>query len=334
MYVWGHNYYGQLGLGGVVVNNTNQPSTPTQVSGLGTTVKAISSCGSGVANGTSAVRVSAYALLNDGTVKACGWNADGQLGIGGTTAVSTFTTVPGATGIARVVCCSENSHATAFFISATAGVKSVGYNLRGQMGVGSGTASFDTPQSIAPLASSLITDLVAFDGSQYTSVLALVNDGTIRAWGYNLHGQLGLGSGAGTGNQLSVTTPNIQNVAAIAMGGNSQKVCTALLQKVDAFDPGAPKYRVFTCGNNEQGALGLGDKVNRNVFTRTLLDSLEVAQIGFGANNDTSVTNTCAFLVRLRNGSALACGFDGPNYGQLGVDATPSPLTVLSYVNL
>lgn len=331
LYSWGHNYYGQLGLAGPVVNNTNQPTSPQLIAALGSNVKAIVSAGGGP-NATTGCKVSAWALMNDGSVKACGFNADGQLGVGGTASKSEFTDVPDLAAVSRIVAIGNGVHATAFFLLAAGGVKSVGYNKSGQMCVGSAAVAFDTVQVCASLAGVTVADMVAFDGGDFSSALALASDGTLRAWGYNASGQLGLGPAAGVGNQTSAATPNIQNVSAIAMGGGAKKISTAILRKPDDFDAVSPTFEVYSAGNNEQGALGLGDKVNRNVFSRVLIDSLEVLQLAFGSNNDASL-NGANLLLRLRNGNVLAVGYDTAGSGQLGADVSPAPLTVPAFVN-
>ncbi|MGO4587131.1 RCC1 domain-containing protein [Arthrobacter sp. 2RAF6] len=165
---WGRNDGGQFGNG-----TTTSSNTPVQVTGL-TGVKTITEHGGSI-----------FALLNDGTLRAWGGNFWGRLGIGTTTDISTPTEVTGLTGVASVI----SDSGTTFALLTDGTVRAWGDGQAGQFG--NGTANFGTISS-TPVHVEGLTDvqsLTAANGAAY----ALLADGTVRAWGDNLDGQLGNG---------------------------------------------------------------------------------------------------------------------------------------------
>jgi alpha-tubulin suppressor-like RCC1 family protein len=80
--------------------------------------------------------------------------------------------------------------------------------------------------------------------------LALKNDGTVWAWGYNFSGQLG--NGTNTDSKTPVTVNSLTNVIAIASEGN-----TSLALKNDGT--------VWAWGNNSSGQLGNGTTISSNI---------------------------------------------------------------------
>src|SRR6185369_5691485 len=96
---------------------------------------------------------------------------------------------------------------------------------------------------------SSLTDVVAIAGG-YGYSLALLNDGTVWAWGINQYGQLG------NGNNISSNVPVQVNSLTdmIAIGGGSYH-CLAL--KNDGT--------VWAWGFNSSGELGNGNNIDSNV---------------------------------------------------------------------
>lgn len=168
---WGSNFFGQLG------NGTETSSyVPGIASGLGGTVKAI-------ASGTYAQHT--VALMADGTLRAWGSNAYGQLGDGTTTNSSIPVTILGLGGTVTAIA-AGSEHTVALMADGT--VKTWGSNAYGQLG-NNAAASSSTPVTVSGLGGT-VKGIAA--GAQHT--LALMADGTIKAWGYNYFGQLGDGS--------------------------------------------------------------------------------------------------------------------------------------------
>lgn len=231
---WGHNGSGQLGDGTAV--NSFTPVAPT---GLGD-VTAVA------ANGFHSM-----ALLGNGSVMSWGGDLYGTLGNG---TIATDSEVPvavtgltGATGIA----------AGDYFDVALLGngtVAAWGESGLGQLGNGNATGPLvchTLPCSTTPVIVHGLTGVraVAAGGDH---ALALMSDGTVQAWGSNLHGPLGDGTWAGPelcGLIPCSTTPvpvsHLSGVVAIAAG---LKFSLALLAD----------GRVMAWGDNPAGQLGNG----------------------------------------------------------------------------
>ncbi|HEU4334011.1 MAG TPA: FlgD immunoglobulin-like domain containing protein [Candidatus Eisenbacteria bacterium] len=168
---FGYNGYGAVGIG--TVGGFSIP--PTQVVGL-TDIVAIAAAG-----------YHSYALKADGTVWSWGFNTFGQLGNGTSTDTGTPGQVPGLSNIRAIAASYYNGYA----IANTGEVYAWG---RGDMGaIGDGSAAWRfTPVQIPGLANP--REVVAGDAGW---AMALMQDGTLRAWGYNAAGVLATGAPMG-----------------------------------------------------------------------------------------------------------------------------------------
>ncbi|MEV0641834.1 hypothetical protein AB0I77_44325, partial [Streptomyces sp. NPDC050619] len=202
---WGGNYYGQLGDG-----TTDERHTPVTVAGL--TAANVTSVAAGDGHG--------LAVLSNGTVKAWGANYSGQLGDGTTSDLSTPDrrtpgTVRELSGVTAVA--AGCSFSLALLSNGT--VKAWGANYSGQLGNGStGSMSNPTPVTVidpsnpsAPLRG--VTAIAA--GCDHS--LALMSDGTVKAWGLNDFGQLGDGT-IGGDSGTPATVANLTGVRDIDAG--------------------------------------------------------------------------------------------------------------------
>jgi alpha-tubulin suppressor-like RCC1 family protein len=164
LYVWGDDYFGQLGDDHFVLRRA-----PASLGGPSSVVQ--------VAAGDS----HSLALCADGTVWAWGGNQSGQLGDGTYTNHPTPQPVAGLADIVRVVAGARYSAA----LAADGTVWVWGANDFGQLGV-TGVSARAAPAAISGL--NHIVTLAS--GRQH--VLALRSDGAVLAWGDNHAGQLGI----------------------------------------------------------------------------------------------------------------------------------------------
>ena len=145
-------------------------------------------------------------LMSDGTVKTTGLNESGQLGIGNTTNQFLPVTISGLTGVKQIS--AGSFHTLALMNDGT--VRAWGSNGRGQLGIGSTITMQLLPVTVPGLTN--VSAVIA--GAQQS--FALMNDGTVMAWGNNNGGYLGIGN---TTNQLSpVAIPGLTGVKQLCAG--------------------------------------------------------------------------------------------------------------------
>ncbi len=156
-------------------------------------------------------------LASDGTVWTMGRNEYGQLGDGTIAGVgSTFsrTTPRRVSGLTQVVAIAAGSfHSVALRTDGT--VWTWGHGTEGQLGNG-GSADLGSPVQVVGVGGTgFLTNVQAIStGNNHT--LALLADGTLRAWGYNGQGQLGDGSTAN--RQMPGAVAGLASITDIAGG--------------------------------------------------------------------------------------------------------------------
>ncbi len=293
VWAWGKNDNGQLGDG-----TTTSRSTPVQVGSLSNIIA------------VAAGRFHSLALRNDGLVFGWGLNGDGQLGIGNNSSqnapvqmnISNVAAIAGGgfhslmlknggilwgTGsnyrgqladgsttprnnpvqnnnFSNVAAISAGfDHSFALLTDGT--IRTWGWNLYGQLGDGfsydSGTNNPRNPG---------LSGVTAISAGAYHS-LAVLSDGTVRAWGLNSDGQLGDGTtGDGNGRRLSpVTVSGLSGAAAVA---GAERHSFAVLSN----------GTVRSWGLNSDGQLGdgtTGDGNGRRLSPITVLNPAGTAQI-------------------------------------------------------
>lgn len=178
---WGRNDYGQLGDG-----TFDNRSTPVDVSGLGSGVRAV-----------SVGEYHACALTIGGNVKCWGDNWFFQLG---TTLINRSNTPIDVTALGNnIQAISTGSYHTCASTNG-GGLKCWGRNGSGQLGNGTTTESAD-PVDVVGLGSG-VAAISAGDG---WSTCARTEGGAAKCWGYNNQGQLGDGTVEDRSTPVDVT---------------------------------------------------------------------------------------------------------------------------------
>ena len=225
----GNNDYGQLGLG-----DTTNRYTFTQVTTNTDNIKEVY-CGS------------SYTLIlkNDGTLWGCGYNYDGELGLGDTTNRTAFTQITTNTNDIKSVYCGANH---AFILENDGTLWGTGYNVYGQLGLGD-----TTNRTTFTVITTNTNDIKSVCCGFYHTFI-LENDGTLWSCGRNDYGQLGLGdtSSRNTFTEITTNTDDIKEIYCY----NYQ----AFILKNDGT--------LWSTGYNNDGRLGLGDSTNRSTFTQ------------------------------------------------------------------
>ncbi len=190
VFAWGSNNAGQLGL-----NDNNLRVSPVQIPNL-TGVSAIAAGGS-----------HALALRVDKTVFAWGNNLDGQLGLNDTLPRRIPTQVIALNNLNVTKIAAGQLHSLALTGSGT--VRAWGANHRGQLGNGFGGSR------LLPVQVLNLTRVAVAIAAGANHSLALLDDETMRTWGNNSFGQLGIGT---SGTSTSTNIPQLPLATVIAIG--------------------------------------------------------------------------------------------------------------------
>ena len=207
-------------LGNGTMGSTAFSLTPTPVSGISTATPATA-----ISVGSS----SACALMADGTVQCWGSNTQGELGTGsfsGPQVCDTHncSTVPvPVTGLSNVTMISVGGLADVVCAVKSDGtVWCWGSNLYSQLGNGSTATEVDAPVQIGGISTATAVSV------GYSSVCALLADGTVQCWGNGQDGQMGNGS-TNTNQTTPVTVSNITAAnPATAISVNENSACALL----------------------------------------------------------------------------------------------------------
>jgi len=285
----GNNFFGQLGDG-----TTTQSNVLVDVVGLGSGVTAV-----------RAHNLHACAALAAGGVRCWGANFNGRLGDGTTTSRTSPVAVSGLPEIVTQLAAGD-SHTCA--LTSGGAVKCWGSNSAGEIGdnttlgrltatavsgLGAGVSSIGAGSSFSTASSA-----DSFQSKGFS--LAILGDGSVRAWGYGGGGQLG--NGARIGSLVPQLVPGL--TAAMISASGSGHACALL-----------PDATLRCWGSNQTSQLGSG-KVGGTIVPRLVGGAALAAQ-----SIDNGSHHTCALL----SGAVQCWGFN--ERGQLG-DGTVSARTL------
>ena len=227
LWACGYNNAGQLGLGDKINRNTF-----TQITTNTNDIKSVY-CGYDYT----------FILKNDGTLWGCGYNEQGQLGLGNNSSKTMFTQITTNANNIKSICCG-NGHTIMLKNDGT--LWASGTNGYGQLCLKDKT-NRNTFTQITTNANDVKS---VYCGYGYTFVLK--NDSTLWSCGRNDYGQLGLGD---TTNRTVLTqiTTNVDNIKSIYCGYTH-----TLILKNDST--------LWGCGINNHGQLSLGDTPSKSTF--------------------------------------------------------------------
>jgi uncharacterized protein (TIGR03382 family) len=312
---WGDNSQGQLGLG----------DTATRGDGPGEMGAALPSVDLGP--GRSAVAISSgglhtCAILDDGSLKCWGWNVWGQLGLGDTANRGDGPGEMGAAlpaialGAGRSVIAVDAGYDFTCVILDDGTVKCWGIGGFGRLGQGDETTRGDEPGEMGDALPAVALGTGRFAAEVVTgrlSACALLDDGTVKCWGYGGSGQLGQGDTAVRGDEPGEMGDALP---AVPLGRTVVTIAAGLDRNCAVLDD-----NTATCwGWNDSGALGQGDLADRGDEPGELATMPPIA-LGVGARVRALATgdgyHTCALL----DAPGLKCwGWNA--LGQLGLGDT------------
>ena len=256
---WGDNGEGELGLG----DTTDRGDQPGE---MGDALPAVDLGTGRTATAITAGRSHVCVQLDDGSLKCWGYNRSGQLGLGDDEfrgdepgeMGDALPTVDLGTGRTVSSFVAGGLHTCALLDGGA--VKCWGYNTFGQLGLGGGGYRGDQPNemgdSLPEVDLGTGREAVAFaPGAVHTC--ALLDDASVRCWGANDEGQLGLGDTSDRGDN-----PGEMGDALPAVDLGTGRAATALSARGSTcalLDDGTARC----WGGNLDGRLGLGDEEAR-----------------------------------------------------------------------
>ena len=223
LWSWGYNLYGSLALG-----NTINRSSPVQI-GTDTSWSTVSSNGYQV-----------LALKTNGTLWAWGYNGSGQLGLGDTIDRSSPIQVGSLNTWTRI----DGGNQSSYAIRSDGSLWSWGLNNNGQLGLGDTAVNRSSPVQVG-------TETYNWKNVSAGTVgycMAIKNDDSLWAWGFNTEANLGIGNATATSSpvQIGYDERGYARQWSAVYGGYSHTVAISSNQ-------------IFTWGGNTWGELGTGN---------------------------------------------------------------------------
>ena len=277
LWAWGGNSWGQLGLG-----HQNDQAYPVQVQ-PGTRWSA-----------AAAGYLHTAAIKSNGTLWGWGQNNWAQLGLGYPAAVdhSQYERIPNQVGSDDQWVSVVTGYETTLAIKSDGTLWSWGADYWGATGLGKATETSSVTNRPTQVGSETEWKTVSLLDD---TVLAIRSDGSLWGWGRNNYGQLGMDDE----EHRTRPTPVVAGPSWAAW----KAVGTGEHHSVAIRDDGT----LWSCGDNGQGQLGLGDNLDRDT----------PMQVGFSTTWDSVATGGRHALALKEDGTLWAWGWNG--WGQLGL---------------
>ena len=305
---WGYGGNGRLGYGNT--NNVGDTQTPGSVGpvnlGPGRTAKAI-----------SAGDAHTCAILDNNTVTCWGFGTDGQLGYGNMNSVGDMpsdtpnTAGPVDLGAGRTAVAISAGNSDTCAILDNGSLLCWGYGGFGRLGNGSTATIGDTmtPGSVGPVYLGAHTAKAISSGKGETC--AILDDGTVRCWGFGFSGQLGYGNQGNLGN-VPATTPGMLPPVNIGTGRTAVAISAGSAHTCAILDNAS-----LRCwGSGADGRLGYGGTANVGDTPSTLPNTAGPVELGTGRSPAAIALGDRESCARLDDGSLRCWGYGGN--GRLG----------------
>eukprot|EP00931_Biecheleriopsis_adriatica_P098213 TRINITY_DN7214_c0_g1_i7.p1 TRINITY_DN7214_c0_g1~~TRINITY_DN7214_c0_g1_i7.p1 ORF type:complete len:591 (-),score=110.96 TRINITY_DN7214_c0_g1_i7:126-1646(-) len=237
----GYNTYGGLGVSDN--SGTHDPNpTPLEVTALGKDVAAVS----------AGTHHTVY-LMKNGSVRAAGYNWYGGLGVSDNSGSTHANPTPlEVTTLGTDVSAVSAGTLHTVYLMKDGSVRAAGRNRYGELGVSDNSGS--THANPTPLeVTTLGTDVSAVSAGGYHTVY-LMKNGSVRAAGYNMYGELGVSDNSGSNH----ATPTPLEVTTLGTGVSA--VSAGAYHTVYLMQDGS----VRAAGRNIYGGLGVSDNSGSN----------------------------------------------------------------------
>jgi alpha-tubulin suppressor-like RCC1 family protein len=236
------------------------------------------------------------AVLIDGRVSCWGQGSLGRLGNGGIASSETPVSVLGISQALQVSVGMAHSCA----VISDGSVWCWGYNGNGELGVGGGPSSSSVPMKVRALAGIEVEDLkdVIQVSTGQNHSCAVLSDQTVRCWGVNSLGQLGIGTHVNS--SVAAAVPGLTGVIKVSAAADHS---CALLEGGN----------VKCWGWNDSGQLGDGtqDASSSPVDVAGISGASDLQTLGWTCGEDMQ----CAYSCALVSGGALMCWGDVVSIG-------------------
>ncbi len=318
---WGYNSYGQLGLGDI-------DDRGDAANGMGDALGAVDLGAGRTAVMLQAGSLHTCALLDNDAVKCWGYNSNGRLGLGDTEhrgdapnelgdLLPEIDFGNGRTAVSLTVGARGARHNCARLDNGA--IKCWGYNGNGQLGLGDmdnrgdgvGLMGDFLPEVDLDPAVNLISKPTAVTMGGYHSC-ALYDIGTVKCWGGNVAGALGLGDMEDRGDVPNEMGDNLPAVD-LGTGRTAVALTAGFYHSCALLDNG-----VIKCwGSNNYGQLGLGDTSSRGDSPNEMGDFLPSVDLGTGRTAVALTSGSSHNCAILDNGTVKCWGWNAS--GGLGL---------------